>query len=106
MTEPKDGFEQELLTGLDLAEAGIKTVIWATGFSWDFSWIQLPIFDEYGYPIQRRGVTDYPGLYFLGLHWLHTLLSGLFVGVGDDAAYIAEHMSERAPEHAPEFVSS
>jgi len=96
--EPQDGYEQEIITKLDLDKAGIQTIIWATGFNWDFSWIDLPIFDEWGYPIQDRGVTNYPGLYFLGLHWLHTLKSGLFLGVGDDAAHIAEHIAAHSPE--------
>ena len=55
----------------------------------DFGWVGVPVFDQDGYPIQRRGVTAYPGLYFLGLPWLHTLKSGLFFGVGEDAAHIA-----------------
>lgn len=93
--EPQDGYEQEILTELDIGEAGIDTILWATGYRWDYGWIDLPIFDEFGYPIQSRGVTDYPGLYFLGLHWLHTLKSGLFFGVGEDAAHIASHIEGR-----------
>ncbi len=57
--------------------------------------MRLPVCDADGYPIQQRGVTGYPGLYFLGLRWLHTLASGLFLGVGADAAYIAEHIAGR-----------
>jgi putative flavoprotein involved in K+ transport len=98
VTEPQDGYDQEIITELNLADAGISTIIWATGFDWDFSWIELPIFDEWGYPIQERGVTEHPGLYFLGLHWLHTLKSGLFLGVGEDARHIAEHMAVHSPE--------
>lgn len=78
---------------LDLKAQDISTVLWATGFKFDFSWIEFPIFDEFGYPIQERGVTEVPGLYFLGLHWLHTIKSGLLFGVGDDAAHIAEHIA-------------
>jgi putative flavoprotein involved in K+ transport len=101
VSEPQDGYyEQAEITELDLAEAGIRVIIWATGFGWDFSWVKLPIFDEYGYPIQRRGVTEYPGLYFLGLHYLHQLKSGLFLGVGDDAEHIAQHIAERARNEA------
>ncbi len=96
--EPQDGYDQEIITELDLSQAGISTIIWATGFDWDFSWIQLPNFDEWGYPNQERGVTEYPGLYFLGLHWLHTLKSGLFLGVGGDAEHIAEHIAERTAD--------
>lgn len=93
--ELQDGYEQEVTTELDLAAAGIDVILWATGFGRDYGWIELPIFDEWGYPIQERGVTEYPGLYFLGLHWLHTLKSGLFLGVGEDAEYIAAHIAER-----------
>jgi putative flavoprotein involved in K+ transport len=93
--EPQDGFDAEIIRELDLAAEGITTVIWATGFSFDFSWVKLPILDEDGYPIQQRGVTEYPGLYFLGLAWLHKLKSGLLFGVAEDAAYIAEAIAVR-----------
>jgi putative flavoprotein involved in K+ transport len=86
----RDGFDQPPLTELDLAEAGIASVIWATSYDFDFSLVKLPILDGDGYPIQTRGITQYPGLYFVGLPWLHTAKSGLIYGVGDDAAYIAE----------------
>jgi putative flavoprotein involved in K+ transport len=94
--EPQDGHEVEQTTALNLASAGIKTVIWATGYRMDFRWIGVPVFDQDGYPIQRRGVTAYPGLYFLGLPWLHTLKSGLFFGVGEDAAHIAADLAARS----------
>lgn len=93
--EPQDGYNQEIVTSLDLDEAGISTVLWATGYRWDYGWVKLPIFDDYGYPQQQRGVTPYPGLYFLGLHFLHTRKSCLFYGVGDDAQYIAAHIDRR-----------
>jgi putative flavoprotein involved in K+ transport len=93
--ELRDGYEAPVMTELDLESAGISTIIWATGYRFDFSWVKLPIFDEFGYPIQKRGVTSQPGLYFLGLHWLHTSASSLLVGVGDDAAHVAEHINSR-----------
>lgn len=80
---------------LDLAAAGISSLIWATGFGYDFSWIKLPIFDRRGYPIYKRGVTGRTGLYFVGLRWLHTRGSGLFYGVGKDAQYIANRIQAR-----------
>lgn len=104
VTELQDGYEQDVNTELDLAEAEIDVILWATGFDRDFSWIDLPIFDEWGYPVQERGVTEHPGLYFLGLHWLHTLKSGLFLGVGEDAEHIAEHMAERTGNEASGLV--
>jgi putative flavoprotein involved in K+ transport len=90
------GYDQEVVTELDLQAAGISTLIWATGYRWDYSWVRLPVFDEAGYPVQQRGVTVYPGLYFLGQHYLHTRKSGLFYGVGEDAAHVAAHIAERS----------
>jgi putative flavoprotein involved in K+ transport len=81
---------------LGLAEVGISTVIYATGFHYDFGWIDLPVFDERGYPRYRRGVTEIPGLYFCGLHWMETQGSGLFYGVGRDAEYVAGHLRAKA----------
>ena len=98
LTAPAESVH-EAPTALDLAQAGISTVIWATGYRPALGWVGLPILDEEGYPIQRRGVTRVPGLYILGLDWLHTAKSGLFPGIGEDAAYLAEHMVEHAVEH-------
>jgi putative flavoprotein involved in K+ transport len=94
--ELRDGYDAPSITELDLESAGISTIVWATGYSFDFSWVKFPIFDEFGYPVQQRGVTSQPGLYFLGLPWLHTVKSGLLAGVGEDAAHVAEHMESRA----------
>lgn len=92
----KDGYNAEIITQLDLVAEDINTVIWATGYSFDFSWVRLTLLDEYGYPIQQRGVTNYPGLFFLGLQWLYTLKSSLLAGVGDDAAYLANTIASRS----------
>ena len=73
--------------------AAISAVVWATGFSRDDQWIDVPIFDQAGYPEQRRGVTSCPGLYFLGLPWQHTWGSGRLSGVGADAEYLADAIS-------------
>jgi putative flavoprotein involved in K+ transport len=86
----RDGFAQPILTELDLKAAGITNVIWATGYSFDFSMIKLPVVDSDGFPIQTRGVSAYPGLFFVGLPWLHTAKSGLIYGVAEDACYVAE----------------
>jgi putative flavoprotein involved in K+ transport len=75
--------------------AGIGSVIWSTGFRSDWSWVDLPIFDGAGYPTHRRGITAQPGLYVLGLPWLYTWGSGRFVGVGRDAAFLAEDIKAR-----------
>jgi putative flavoprotein involved in K+ transport len=77
---------------LDLDQENVTTILWATGYAYDYGWVKLPVFDDGGRPVQNRGVTQVPGLYFLGLHWMHTFKSGLFSGVGSDAEYLAEHM--------------
>jgi putative flavoprotein involved in K+ transport len=74
---------------VDLDDAGIGAVVWATGFEADWSWVHLPIFDGRGYPAHERGVTSERGLYVLGLPWLHTWGSGRLSGVGRDADHLA-----------------
>ena len=69
--------------------------LWATGYSFNFDFIKIPVFDNDGYPIQNRGVSSYPGLYFVGLPFLHTSQSGLLAGVGADAAHVTEHLVSR-----------
>jgi putative flavoprotein involved in K+ transport len=83
---------------LDLVEAGITSVIWATGFTPDWSYAALPIFDGTGYPVQTRGVTGLDGVYVLGLPWLWTWGSGRFLAVGKDAAHVVEHLFKRLPQ--------
>jgi putative flavoprotein involved in K+ transport len=93
--ELRDGYDAEVITELDVQSAGITSVIWATGYTFDFSLVQLPVVDADGYPLQKRGVTGFPGLYFVGLPWLHTSGSGVLGGVGDDAAHIAADIASR-----------
>ena len=74
----------------------VGNVIWGTGFSTRFDWIDMPVFDERGDPMHRRGeVAAAPGLYFVGLHFLHALSSGMIQGVGRDAAYVAKRIAQR-----------
>ena len=89
---------QEEIERLDLAGAGISAVIWATGFTPDWSYAALPIFDGTGYPVQRRGVTGLDGVYVLGLPWLWTWGSGRFLAVGKDAEYVVGHLADRLPQ--------
>lgn len=96
--ELRTGYDSAIVTELNLDEAGITSIVWAAGYTVDFSWIQFPIFDEFGYPHHQRGITAQPGLYFIGLLWLHTSKSNLFFGMGDDAAYIAAHIAQRVYE--------
>jgi putative flavoprotein involved in K+ transport len=75
--------------------ANVRSVVWCTGFRPDFGWIEAPIFDEDGAPAHVRGVTAIPGLYFLGLRFLHRLNSSLLGGVGADAKYVAGALASR-----------
>jgi putative flavoprotein involved in K+ transport len=76
----------------DGSELEVDALIWATGYRPDYSWIELPVFESDGRLRHRRGVTDAPGLYFLGLTWQHTRGSALIGWVKDDAAFIAEQI--------------
>ena len=78
---------------LDLA--GVSTILWSTGFTPDWSYVRVPIFDGTGYPMQRRGVTKEPGLYVIGLPWLWTWGSGRFLSVGQDAEYVVSQEAAR-----------
>ena len=77
----------------DGGELEVDAVIWATGYRSEYSWIRLPIFDDDGRLRHRRGVTDMPGLYFLGLTWQYTRGSALIGWVKDDAKFIAERIA-------------
>src|ERR687897_2121181 len=97
----------------DESELEVDAVIWATGYRPDFSWIDLPILDSNGRLRHRRGVTDVPGLYFLGLTWQWTRGSALIGWVKDDAAFLTERVaasneaeSRTAPERAPEAAGA
>jgi putative flavoprotein involved in K+ transport len=81
---------------LNLREENIGTIIWANGYGYSFDWLKLPITDANGIPIQQRGVTASPGVYFLGLHWMHTFRSAILSFVGRDAAYLADHIDHMA----------
>ena len=77
----------------DSTELDVDAVIWATGYRPDHSWIDLPINGDDGRLRHRRGVSDIPGLYFLGLSWQHTRGSALLGFVADDAAFIADQIA-------------
>jgi putative flavoprotein involved in K+ transport len=96
--------------GLPLLEDGraldVANVIWCTGFRQDFSWIDLPAFDEDGWPVHDRGiVAGESGLYFLGLKFQYAATSDVILGVGRDAAYIADHISAARANGARETIS-
>jgi putative flavoprotein involved in K+ transport len=83
-------------TSLDLAAEGVTSIIWCIGFRPDFGWLEAPVFNGRGQPVHYRGVTHVPGVYFLGLPWLHTWGSGRFSGIARDAEYIAERVEQAA----------
>lgn len=81
------------ITSLDLADAGITTIIWATGYRLDFSWLQVDTFDADGKPNHQRGVSAEPGVYFIGLPWLSRRASSFIWGVWHDARFLADHIA-------------
>jgi putative flavoprotein involved in K+ transport len=83
------------LASLDLAEAGVTTIIWATGFSSDYSWLPEGALDDAGRPNHQRGVSAEPGVYFLGLPWQTRRGSSFIWGVWFDARYVADHISKQ-----------
>jgi putative flavoprotein involved in K+ transport len=83
------------LTQLNLADAGITSIIWATGYTLDFGWVKVSAFDTKGRPVHQRGVSEVPGLYFLGLSWLSRRASPFIWGVWHDAEYLAGHIAAR-----------
>lgn len=98
----------EPLLELNLAGAGVSSIVWATGFATDYSWLQVDAFDTAGKPNHRRGVSSEPGVYFLGLPWLSRRGSSFIWGVWHDARYLADHIATqrsylayRGAEQAP-----
>lgn len=83
------------ILNLNLATAGVTSIIWATGYALDFGWLQVDGFDDKGRPQHDRGVADLPGLYFLGLPWLSRRASPFIWGVWHDADYLAGHIQAR-----------
>ncbi len=78
---------------LNLAEAGIATILWATGFSVDYGWLRVDAFDAAGKPRHRRGISAEPGVYFLGLPWQSSRSSSFIWGVWHDAKFVADHIA-------------
>src|SRR5262245_12912766 len=82
---------------LNLREENIGTIIWSMGYGFNYDWVKLPILDAKGAPVQTRGVTACPGVYFLGLHWMHTFRSAILAFMGRDASYLADLIDQLAP---------
>jgi putative flavoprotein involved in K+ transport len=78
------------LRRLDIRRIGLSAVIWATGYKFDFGWIDLPVLNARGEPRHKHGIAPLPGIYFLGLPWLRKMSSSFLSGVADDAAHLAD----------------
>jgi putative flavoprotein involved in K+ transport len=84
----------------------VASVVWATGFARDYRWLHAGVFDGAGHPVHERGVTAVPGLFFLGLPWLHTWGSGRFAGIELDAQFVADRVTERYWQRAPVLATA
>jgi putative flavoprotein involved in K+ transport len=93
--EPDPASVTDPVLSLDLRKEGIASIIWATGYALDFGWIKMDVFDAKGRPRHQRGVSDVPGLYFLGLPWLTRRASPFIWGVWHDADDLAAHIVTR-----------
>ena len=99
--EPDPACLTDPVLQLDLADAGVTSIIWATGYALDFGWVKIDVFDAKGRPIHERGVSQTPGLYFLGLPWLSRRSSAFIWGVWRDAEYLADHIAARSGHSDP-----
>lgn len=89
----KYGFSAPEILSLDLKSAGIGTIIWAMGYTFDFSLVHLPVVDQDNFPITTNCATSYPGLFFMGIPFLTTMRSGFLLGVGEDASLVARSIA-------------
>lgn len=87
------------ITSLDLAKENITAIIWACGFGYDYSWLEVNTFDAKGYPIHRQGISNERGVYFLGLPYLAGRGSSFIWGVWHDAKHIADHIDIQRKYH-------
>jgi putative flavoprotein involved in K+ transport len=87
---------------LDVRATGIASIVWSTGYSVDFSWIDLPVLGVQGEPLHRDGISQVAGLYFLGLPWLSKMSSSFLSGVADDAARLSAHIAARRQRTQPQ----
>ncbi len=99
------GHITDVVDGYPVAEDGtslrVDNVVWCTGYKPGFGWIDLPVLDDAGKPIHERGiVADHPGLYFVGLYWLHSVWSETLTGMQIDARYVVDHLAARQREPA------
>ena len=91
--EPDPQCVTDPILEVNLAEAGINTIVWATGFAVDYSWLKVEVVDEAGTPKHQRGISAEPGVYFLGLPWQSRRASSFIWGVWHDAKFLADHIA-------------
>ena len=91
--EPDPACVTDPIGALNLAEAGVTAIVWATGFAADYSWLDVDAFDERGRPKHQRGVSSEPGIYFLGLPWQSRRGSSFIWGVWHDAKHLADRIA-------------
>jgi putative flavoprotein involved in K+ transport len=92
--ELPEPFRTKTRSELDIAGEDIGTVIWTSGYRPEYGWVNLPVFDEMGFPVQHDGCTTVRGLYFMGVPWMRKMKSSIFYGVGEDAEVVAQHIIE------------
>jgi putative flavoprotein involved in K+ transport len=91
----EDGYHAPEILWLDLIAERVSSIIWAGGYSFDYSMIRYPLLDPYGYPIANHGITQYPGLYLLGMPWMNKMKSSFLVGIQESAQYLAEYICSK-----------
>ena len=79
--------------GIDLCAGKIRTIVWATGYRPDYSWLQVPVLDRKGQVRHDGGVTEHPGMYLMGMQFLRRRKSALIDGAGDDARDLSDHLA-------------
>lgn len=87
--------QDEPIVELDLTAQGVGSIVWATGYRYNFDWLDVNVLDEQGAPVHHRGVAAEPGFYFVGLPWLTRRGSSFIYGVWHDARFLANHIAER-----------
>jgi putative flavoprotein involved in K+ transport len=91
--EPDPPCVTDPVRALKLTEAGVASIIWATGYALDFGWLKVDAFDAQGRPKHQRGISAEPGIYFLGLPWQSRRASSFIWGVWHDARFLADHIA-------------
>ena len=87
--------------GMDLSSGDIRTIIWATGFRPDYSWLEVPVFDRKGQVRHDGGIVDSPGMYLIGMQFLRRRKSVFIDGAGDDARDLSQHLAAALAGKAP-----